>query len=756
MKKYALMILALGFVAAGAFALGWTGDNTDENREALWNDPNNWGGTLPTINSNLWITNNAPVNIIIEDGVDAVGQRIMLGNGGGDWVATVESGASLTIKEHGWAGKWWNEQHNGLRVNGGDVNFMGTNPLDGYVFQVNPHGNSSGNFLEINGGYSFFNGSVRSAAWGNSTTLFTMTGGELEVNGDFYGQSGVMTTDISGGHMDVQGSFWIKQWDGDGRTGVANFTGGLTEAYDFQLAPNDANVDAVVDGAYLLGSDTFKVTSGGDCTLDLLSGVIDASIFRYDEAGESSTFTTSLGEGIIYADRFGYDSEEYPSYDAELTDDYTDVVGDIVDGDISAGAAGDDVYFAYYPESAEGRSDDFYVLSGKEPAVAQAVSPYDEQKYVSTAMTTVQWSNAPAVSPVGAGGEAVTVDTSSQSANVISYEVYLGTDKMAVATDSGSGSSTYQNNVMGSTSLDISSVTLEDNTVYFWRVDSVMSDASVVKGRLNKFVTGTEPAGELAYHWKFDGSTTDEIESVTAAPFGGGAPQFVDGFDGQAYKFEPDFSDPENPLYNFLTVGGTSDDNLFRFGYTVTAWVNKLPGNWSAIFQKQDRVEGEPWKGWVCSLNGSDVPVTAVRDYGEITAETAVNDGEWHFVAWSYDAVKNQIAVYVDGQIENKAQVSDSYADPSESNFFIGAAINDGEPASLFTGKLDDLKIYHNALDVVEVAQVYTEAKPGETICLGPVGPMDFNEDCQVNLEDYAMMAMDWQLCNLIPVEDCE
>ncbi|AQQ09094.1 hypothetical protein L21SP3_00892 [Sedimentisphaera cyanobacteriorum] len=753
MKKYAFMILALVIIVSGAFALNWTGDNTDENREALWNDPANWGGSLPTINDVLWINNNAPVNIIVEDGVDAVCSKLLLSNGDGPFIAEVESGASLTVNEYGWAGRYGSG--NGLIVNGGEVNFMGTATDSGNVFQVGYKGAVTGNFLEINGGHTFINGNVRCAEWGAATAAITMTGGELGVNGDFYGQSGVMTTNISGGHIDVQGSFWIKQWSGQGDTAEANFTGGLTEAYDFQLSPNNANVNTTVNGGYLRGSDTFMITTEGDCTLDLLSGVIDATIFRYDEAVDN-TLTTSLGEGIIYADRFGYDAEEYPNYDAELTDDYSDVVGDIVDGDIAPGASGDDVYFAYYPESAEGRSDDFYVLSGKEPAAAQAVSPYDEQKYVSTAMTTVQWSNAPAVSPVGASGEAVTVDTSSQNANVISYEVYLGTDKMAVATDTGSGSSTYQGNVMGSTELDISSVTLEDDTVYFWRIDSVMSDSSVVKGRLNKFVTGTEPAGELAYHWKFDGSTTDEVQSAAAAPFGGGAPQFVDGFDGQAYKFAPDFSDPENPLYNFLTVGGTADNNLFRFGYTVTAWVNKLPGNWSAVFQKQDRVEGEPWKGWVCSLNGSDVPVTAARDYGEITAETAVNDGEWHFVAWSYDSVKNQIAVYVDGQIENKAQVSDSYADPSESNFFIGAAITDGEPASLFTGKLDDLRIYIGAMDVVEVAQMYTEAKPGETICLGPVGPMDFNDDCQVNLEDYAMMAMDWQLCNLIPVEDCE
>ncbi|NLK42283.1 MAG: LamG domain-containing protein, partial [Planctomycetes bacterium] len=73
-----------------------------------------------------------------------------------------------------------------------------------------------------------------------------------------------------------------------------------------------------------------------------------------------------------------------------------------------------------------------------------------------------------------------------------------------------------------------------------------------------------------------------------------------------------------------------------------------------------------------------------------------------------------------------------------------------------YRGLMDDVRIYSYALSRYEVADLYLELSEAERLCLEADSPtlrFDFNDDCVVNLADFAIFAADWLNCQIYP--DC-
>ena len=66
---------------------------------------------------------------------------------------------------------------------------------------------------------------------------------------------------------------------------------------------------------------------------------------------------------------------------------------------------------------------------------------------------------------------------------------------------------------------------------------------------------------------------------------------------------------------------------------------------------------------------------------------------------------------------------------------------------------IDEFRIYNYPMTSVEAAYEYY-ALSGESACAVPV-TNDITGDCEVNLDDVAMLVGDWLVCNWVPAEIC-
>jgi hypothetical protein len=120
----------------------------------------------------------------------------------------------------------------------------------------------------------------------------------------------------------------------------------------------------------------------------------------------------------------------------------------------------------------------------------------------------------------------------------------------------------------------------------------------------------------------------------------------------------------------------------------------------------------------------------------------ALTEGEWTHVAVTIDGDTGRL--YVNGELmdTNTGMTLNPIAVTQTQNYVAKSQWADAE----FNGLIDDLKIYDYALNSVEVAQDYANVM-NVSVCnrLGTADmQFDTNDDCRVDLIDFAELAADW------------
>jgi WD40 repeat protein len=247
---------------------------------------------------------------------------------------------------------------------------------------------------------------------------------------------------------------------------------------------------------------------------------------------------------------------------------------------------------------------------------------------------------------------------------------------------------------------------LDRDTTYWWRVDTVKSDGSEVKG-----ILWTSQTGKMVGWWKFD-----ETEGREVADSSG------NGLNGELMGDARIVEDAERG--SVLSLDGDGDyvdcgnNSIFDVTdeITVSAWayIYTVPHNWMTIISK-----GEP--AWRLStmqserrfhfgIKGEPYPA------GTFSGGTIVGAAQWHHICGTFDG--SNLCLYVDGtaeqyvdMIEGAKQVA--YDGPIETNHrpvFIGE--NPVQPGRGWHGLIDDVRIYSYALSPAEVATVYAGEEP--------------------------------------------
>jgi len=90
-------------------------------------------------------------------------------------------------------------------------------------------------------------------------------------------------------------------------------------------------------------------------------------------------------------------------------------------------------------------------------------------------------------------------------------------------------------------------------------------------------------------------------------------------------------------------------------------------------------------------------------------SSTVVNDGNWHQLVGIYDSGTAKSSIYVDGVFQS-ASVGGNVVNPTPAgtDFLLGGIMSGGVATNMYSGLLDDLYIYDNALTDDQVRALYT------------------------------------------------
>ena len=286
--------------------------------------------------------------------------------------------------------------------------------------------------------------------------------------------------------------------------------------------------------------------------------------------------------------------------------------------------------------------------------------------------------------------------------------------------------------------LSFAGVSLSDSdeSPYWCRITNVVGSIDSEAGSLT--------VKRLMGHWKLDGTLTNEL---------------LDGRDG---------STPIVPNYSAGVDGGSAlelagDENFVTIANSSDAY--QTPSLTVSLFMKTgntaassgliaQRVTTPSQIGWYMSVYGGGA--RGVLEGIATLGSGAVLDNQWHMMTLQYNSENGEVSLSVDGEVKVR-QVTTTPLAYAATPLLFGAA-GDGS-TSLYSGLIDDVRIYNYALTEYEVADLYATTS-GEKVCFdypqfdmtGPEG----EPDCVVDMLDFAEFALKWMECNLLPISNCQ
>jgi len=282
-------------------------------------------------------------------------------------------------------------------------------------------------------------------------------------------------------------------------------------------------------------------------------------------------------------------------------------------------------------------------------------------------------------------------------------------------------------------------------------------DKNNVSGGLGKtgsdtvkvFVYDAAPATMLVGYWPFDVATQfndtsgnghhgtpQDNAQIDSSDFQIGTGSLLVDGDGDYVDCGGGTTDP-----NFTTWASPQDPNRM----SVTCWMK------SDFFGKQwANLVSKGALAWRLQRNSSTDNVEFAVDgigvigSGDSPTIDKIDDGKWHHIAGV--VMEDAIYLYVDGILAGVTEGGPVGHGGHE--LWIGKGYNPGNTLSHeFSGNIDEVRLYQCPLNTAKVLEEYI-AGGGSNSCGGNYDPADFNQDCYVTLEDFAILFEDWFYCN--------
>lgn len=299
------------------------------------------------------------------------------------------------------------------------------------------------------------------------------------------------------------------------------------------------------------------------------------------------------------------------------------------------------------------------------------------------------------------------------------------------------------------TGTDANTLSAADEGYYYCNVKIVSNGIGTIDGS----DLDSEPAKlavkRLVANWTMDmadyvgGQLLDIVGGNNADP--NSPPIFVTG------------AGPDTPADGAVTINpdsfayaGTWNPSELSGQITVSTWIywdgSALGTNGNTIIAKRDSW-GPDTMMWHLGIRDIDeiTGKAEVRFYNNSTMSVfstgIIEANTWMHVCGVFG--DSQARIYVNGELKN-TDSNAALGTGFDSQITLGAVGND-----IFPGALDDIKFHNYALNNEEVAELYYGVSK-QSVCLYPPAT-DYNGDCLVNLDDFAIFAEKWLDSGLYP-----
>ncbi len=208
---------------------------------------------------------------------------------------------------------------------------------------------------------------------------------------------------------------------------------------------------------------------------------------------------------------------------------------------------------------------------------------------------------------------------------------------------------------------------------------------------------------------------------------------------------------------NSAANAGTWDPSYVSGEFTFSLWM-KWDGTGSGFRDILTKHNG--WDPattlWQFGLDSSN-QLALIRAGGTNVYGQAVPADVWVYVAVTFDGSTATIYSFEVGSDDINLAVGEgaySLGQMPDAGFNIGCYYNEGVPAELFPGILDEIQVFNYVKDAMAVADLYNEAV-AQDFCLRTYGSADFdldvNDNCRIDMADFAEFAKSWMECGLYP-----
>ena len=242
---------------------------------------------------------------------------------------------------------------------------------------------------------------------------------------------------------------------------------------------------------------------------------------------------------------------------------------------------------------------------------------------------------------------------------------------------------------------------LEEGSKYYWRVDEVWADDTVITGDVWSFTIG-----KIVGWWKFDGDANDSSGNGNNGTENGD-PTYVAGKIGQAISFDGEGDRIEVPA----TVAGNPELFPTR-AISASAWVRatiSANGAYSLVRHEFHFTPLQVFSGGAHAVAFTDKKGSRAMQLTRFDW-SKVNDGKWHHCAVTYNSGVHEVWIDSKKEVSNNFGSYPLWTGDDQPWVFGGKERGEGG-GEHYHGELDDVRIYNYTLSEGEITVLHNEGK---------------------------------------------